>query len=652
MRLSRRGDMGTLSDRPNFYPMGQYIVVIGAALLALLTPSIASAGPSYSVGALEADTFGTAGQINDPITVSASGPGPAAILSDSPGTPLRILKGFPGLDFAGGSLFAVAGPDGLLKAAATIDSAEGEPVGVGRSGLPAPGAVSFAASAQYLYDDLVLTATTPRFVPISLNLDVKALLSTDGVQSAAEAVLRLSVRIFQDFRGEELTTDSLLIVDTARLPTLEATSSVDRSGAFVEPGQPSRVEGHDASLQVSVDKTLQITFPGFVIFTGRPFGLEVFLETGAAVSSSGFPTHFLGSASCDASHSVRFPTSGPVFILPDGVTVSSAQAKITNNRFVGGVVADTTPPTTTATPSPNPNASGWNNTNVAVTLNATDNPGGSGVKGIQFSLNGAQSGAGLVSGSVASVPIAAEGTTTLTYFARDNANNAEAPKTLPVQIDKTPPTVTFASPTPSPNAAGWNNSNVSIAFAAADSLSGVGVTTPSSPLILTTEGRGVTQTVTVADLAGNTATFTSPAVNIDKTPPTVSCVRLPRQKRDDDEDEGKLLFQVTASDNLSQVTITLGTFQLSPGEIFQLRPSIRPGIRLVGTTDDDDKPGVRRFRVGPGADVIKATDEAGNVGTVVCPLPSRRADHDDGRGDDGEKGRASTGWNRRVEFDR
>jgi len=514
--------------------------------------------------------------------------------------------------------------------------------------------VSFEASAQYQYDDLVaITSGAPRFIPIALNLDVNALLSTNGVQSAAEATLRLSVRIFQEFRGEELTTHSLLIVDTATLPTLEATSSVDRSGAFVEPGQPSRVEGHEASLQVSVDKTLQITFPGFVIFTGRPFGLEVFLEAGASVSSSGFPTHFLGSASCDASHSVRFPTSGPVFILPDGVTVSSAQAKITNNRFVGGVVADTTPPTTTATPSPNPNASGWNNTNVAVTLNATDNPGGSGVKEIQFSLNGAQSGAGLVSGSVASVPIAAEGTTTLTYFARDNANNAEAPKTLPVQIDKTPPTVTFASPTPSPNAAGWNNGNVSIAFAAADSLSGLAATTPPSPLVLTTEGKGVTQSITVTDLAGNSATFTSPAVNIDKTPPTVSCVRLPRQKRNDDEDEGNLLFQVTASDNLSQVTITRGTFQLAQGEIIQIRPTKRPGIRLVGTTDDDnDKPKVRRFRVGPGADVITATDEAGNVGTAVCPLPSRRADHDEGRGDDGEKGGASTGSNRRVEFDR
>jgi hypothetical protein len=50
------------------------------------------------------------------------------------------------------------------------------------------------------------------------------------------------------------------------------------------------------------------------------------------------------------------------------------------------VRTDFTPPVTTASASPGPNANGWNNTNVTVTLNATDNPGGSGVKQIQFAL--------------------------------------------------------------------------------------------------------------------------------------------------------------------------------------------------------------------------------------------------------------------------
>ena len=302
-----------------------------------------------------------------------------------------------------------------------------------------------------------------------------------------------------------------------------------------------------------------------------------------------------------------------------------------------------TPPTTTAVPSPKPNASGWNNTNVTVALNATDNLGGSGVKEIQFSLSGAHPEAGLVSGSVASVPITAEGTTTLTYFARDNAGNAEAPKTLPVRIDKTAPTVTFASPTPPPNAAGWNNGRVSIAFTTADSLSGVATTTSAGPLLLTTEGRGVTQTVTVTDVAGNSATFTAPAVNIDKSPPTVACLLVPRQKHDDDT-EGKLLFRVTAIDTLSGVsTILLADFPISPEEVIQIQPSRKSGVLLVGQADGDDDdrgPRVRRFRVGPGEAVIKALDAAGNAGTAVCPLPPRHDDDNAGGEERRKAGRA------------
>src|SRR5438105_8261095 len=60
---------------------------------------------------------------------------------------------------------------------------------------------------------------------------------------------------------------------------------------------------------------------------------------------------------------------------------------------------------------------------------------------------------------------------------------------------------------------------VTLGFVAADSLSGLLPISVQSPLLLTTEGSFVTSTVTVSDIAGNTATFTSPSVNIDKTPP-------------------------------------------------------------------------------------------------------------------------------------
>ena len=100
-------------------------------------------------------------------------------------------------------------------------------------------------------------------------------------------------------------------------------------------------------------------------------------------------------------------------------------------------------------------------------------------------------------------------------------------KSATVKIDKTAPTLTFGAPIPAPNAAGWHNSDVSISFTAADVLSGVASTSIPSPLVLTTEGDNVTGDVTATDVAGNSATFTSPAMRIDKTPPNISATRTP-----------------------------------------------------------------------------------------------------------------------------
>jgi len=70
-----------------------------------------------------------------------------------------------------------------------------------------------------------------------------------------------------------------------------------------------------------------------------------------------------------------------------------------------------------------------------------------------------------------------------------------------INIDRTPPTVGFAAPNPPPNASGWNNTNVSLLFSPADSLSGVMSTVESSPLTLATEGSSVKGTVTATDKA-------------------------------------------------------------------------------------------------------------------------------------------------------
>src|SRR5687767_3048354 len=90
--------------------------------------------------------------------------------------------------------------------------------------------------------------------------------------------------------------------------------------------------------------------------------------------------------------------------------------------------------------------------------------------------------------------------------------------------DDTAPTLTFGNPAPAPNAAGWNNTPVDVSFTTADDLSGVESADPASPLHFVAEGANQTQEVTVTDRAGNSATFTSPAINIDLTPPSSTAV--------------------------------------------------------------------------------------------------------------------------------
>jgi hypothetical protein len=102
---------------------------------------------------------------------------------------------------------------------------------------------------------------------------------------------------------------------------------------------------------------------------------------------------------------------------------------------------DHTAPTTLAAASPAPNGAGWNNSNVTVMFNATDNPGGSGVANIRYWLLGAQQSDFVVAGNPASVTVSAEGITNVGYSAVDNAGNTEWSKSLTFAIDKSSPVI-------------------------------------------------------------------------------------------------------------------------------------------------------------------------------------------------------------------
>jgi N-acetylneuraminic acid mutarotase len=161
---------------------------------------------------------------------------------------------------------------------------------------------------------------------------------------------------------------------------------------------------------------------------------------------------------------------------------------------------DTTAPTTTATPAPAANGNGWNNSDVAVTLEAADNPGGSGVQSIAYFLPGSNN---VVAGTSTLVHISAEGAATLTYHATDVAGNVETMQALPVRIDKTAP---FLPSLPNLTVFATSSAGAIVTFGipASDNVSGI-ASIETAPLSSgMTFPPGTTHvTVTVFDFAGN-----------------------------------------------------------------------------------------------------------------------------------------------------
>ncbi len=95
-------------------------------------------------------------------------------------------------------------------------------------------------------------------------------------------------------------------------------------------------------------------------------------------------------------------------------------------------------------------------------------------------------------------------------------------ESVTIKRDATPPTLTFDAASPAADEHGWRAPPLSVPFNTNDAMSGVATTSSVNPLAITETGAGVTGQVIVTDVAGNSATFTTPAFNIDGTPPFVS----------------------------------------------------------------------------------------------------------------------------------
>ena len=225
-------------------------------------------------------------------------------------------------------------------------------------------------------------------------------------------------------------------------------------------------------------------------------------------------TRQLGTAGLDHARGVAASVSANAYVagraggaLPDQTAVGGPGDV---DAFVAKVgLADAIPPTTVASVAPAANAAGWNNTDVTITLTASDNVGGSDVASLTYSATGAQVIASTeIEGAAAIIIVSAEGITTVTFAARDAAGNTEPVGAVTVRVDKTPPIQTSPFSNVIANATSPSGATVDYAIPAFTDALDPAPSVTCSPASGTLFASGVTTVTCVAtDQAGNSVSL-------------------------------------------------------------------------------------------------------------------------------------------------
>ncbi len=228
-------------------------------------------------------------------------------------------------------------------------------------------------------------------------------------------------------------------------------------------------------------------------YTGSASGK--FIVVHWAVSDPDGP--ILSTTGCEPANRIDDPNTGTT------LTCTAASDGGTTSVTTKTLKVDATPPSTTVTPSRAPNGAGWYRSAVSLAWSGTDSTSGVAACTAPFTYSGSDTAAVTESGTC-----------------QDNAGNwSAAPLTL--HYDSTAPTTTPA-PSPAPNANGWLNSTVQVAWNGSDAISGIAScsskSTYSSP-----DTTGTTLTGSCTDNAGNSGAgaFT---VKLDTGAPTTTAV--------------------------------------------------------------------------------------------------------------------------------
>ncbi len=293
-------------------------------------------------------------------------------------------------------------------------------------------------------------------------------------------------------------------------------------------------------------------------------------------------------------------TTAPIASCPQPQTVSTEGA----SQLIVGTATDVagnpatakvelnialTPPKIIATVLPVPDASGWNNSSVTVSFVCTN-----------------------TTAPIATCPppqtISTEGAgQTVSGTATDIAGNS-ATASLPLNIGTRPPTI-VPSPAPTPNAAGWNNSNVTVSFACAPGTAPVAFCPPA--VTLSTEGANQTVSGTASDAAGNPGTTSIP-LSIDKTPPTISYTISPAPNSNNINTTTPVAITFACSDALSGVATCPAPISVTA-----------PGMNQVFTGTASDVAGNIATATAT-VNIQTAPPTAPSIIAVVAPAPNSK----------------------------
>lgn len=250
---------------------------------------------------------------------------------------------------------------------------------------------------------------------------------------------------------------------------------------------------------INIDKTaptisVAATLPGarpyvFGAWTNQPVTLTYACADGAGPLVSGLAT-------CPPTTVV---TSRQIGFSASATDVAGNSGSV----LVGDINIDTTPPTIAASATVNGvayNGTAPTNGDVLVTFPCSSD-------GAPVTCPPAQT-------------FSAAGTFTAIATLTDGAGNSASTSFGPFTIDRTPPTIAVMATTADGHAyhfGDWTSQNVTLTFTCTDG-SGVGFCPPP----MTVSSTQAATTATATDVAGNTASVPVGAINIDKTPPTIT----------------------------------------------------------------------------------------------------------------------------------